>query len=163
VPRGGYRLVVAEPAVYVARVHKLVAQLRNVLGDRLRVVDVDAELCRLLRAAGRLEMAMRVQAKRGLGVDVLAAIAGDLTRAILDGLLVGAPGTTTIAINAGSLGLTGVSGHLGAIYTAAIGGRHGLVVVCVPGDHPSEHPRLNRAIRLPIQPTERPIALEEAA
>ena len=159
---GGYRLVVAEPAIYAARSRELALELRDALGDRVRVVDVDAALCAKLREAGTLEMAVRVQAARGPERDALEALAGDAMRAILDGLLGGAPETITIAINAGSLGVTGVSNYLGQIYDAARGGRYGLVVVCVPGDHPSEHARFNRRIPLPIQPTEKPMALEAA-
>ena len=159
---GGYRLVVAEPAIYAARSRELALELRDALGDRVRIVDVDAALCAKLREAGTLEMAVRVQAARGPERDALEALAGDAMRAILDGLLGGAPETITIAINAGSLGVTGVSNYLGQIYDAARGGRYGLVVVCVPGDHPSEHARLNRRIPLPIQPTEKPMALEAA-
>ncbi len=160
---GGYRLVVAEPALYVARTRELVADLRSVLHERVRVVDVDAELCRALRDAGTLAMAVRVQTARGLERNALEAIAGDAMRAILDDLLTGQPDTLTIAINAGSLGVVGVSNHLGKVYDGARGGRYGLVVVCVPGDHPNEHARLNRAIPLPIQPTEKPMALDEVA
>jgi serine/threonine protein kinase/predicted flap endonuclease-1-like 5' DNA nuclease len=159
---GGYRLVVAEPAIYASRSRDLAAELRTALGSRIRIVNVDAELCSALRKAGTLEMAMRVQSARGPERDALEAIAGDAMRTILDGLLGGALDTLTIAINAGSLGISGVSNHLGRIYDAARGGRFGLVVVCVPGDHPSEHARLNRRIPLPIQPTEKPMALEAA-
>ncbi len=160
---GGYRLVVAEPSVYASRTRALVAELNRALGPRMRVVDVDAELCRALRATGSLEMAIRVQNARGLERGALEAIAGDTMRSILDGLLSGERDTLTIAINTGSLGLVGVSNHLGAIYDAARGGRCGLIVVCVPGDHPSEHARLNRQIPLPVQPTEKPMALEAVA
>ena len=159
---GGYRLVVAEPSMYAARSRELATELRTALGDRVRVVDVDAALCEAMRRAGTLEMAIRVQQARGPERDSLEALAGDAMRAILDGLLGSAPDTMTIAINAGSLGITGVSNHLGKIYDAARGGRYGLVVVCVPGDHPSEHARLNRRIPLPIQPTEKPMAMEAA-
>jgi len=162
-PRGGYRLVVAEPAVYHARVRALVAELHGHLGARLRVVDLDATLCERLERDGTLAMAVRVQSRRGLAFDAMAAIAGPATREILDGLLEDDRERVTIATNLGSLGLTGVAGHLGAIYDAARGGRHGLVIVCVPGDHPTEHARLNRELPLPIQPTERPIALDDAA
>ncbi len=160
---GGYRLVVAEPAIYAARTRALVAELHAALGERVRVVDVDAELCRVLREAGSLPMAIRVQNARGPEPTALEAIAGDAMRHILDRLLGGERETLMIAVNAGSLGIVGVSNHLGTIYDAARGGRYGLVVVCVPGDHPSEHARLNRRIPLPIQPTEKPMALEEVA
>jgi serine/threonine protein kinase len=160
---GGYRLVVAEPAVYAARSRKLARTLTDALGDRVRVVDVDAELCRLLRERKRLEMAITVQARAGLRPDAIAPVAGDLMRGILDGLLGGAPGTLTLAINAGSLGISGATQHLGKIYDASRAGKYGLVVVCVPGDHPNDHARLNRILPLPIQPTERPIALEDVA
>lgn len=160
---GGYRLVVAEPAVYAARTRALVADLRQVLGDRLHVVDVEAELYRILRERNRLETAIRVQRAAGLREDALTAIAGEAMRSILDHLLVGGSDSVTIAINTGSLGLTGAAQHLGKIYDAARGGSHGLVIVCVPGDHPSDHAMLNRVVPLPIQPTEKPLALEGAA
>jgi serine/threonine protein kinase len=163
VQAGGYRLVVAEPAVYARGARRLVADLRSALGDRVRVVDVDAELCRRLREGNRLEMAVRAQAIAGLREDALGAIAGETMRAILDGLLGGEAGTLTIAVNAGSLGITGAAHYLGKIYDASRAGRYGLVVVCVPGDHPNEHARLNRTLPLPIQPTERPMALEDVA
>jgi serine/threonine protein kinase len=160
---GGYRLVVADPAIYAARTRALARDLQGVLGPRLRVVDVDAELHRILRERNRLDMAIRVQSIAGLREDALAALAGEATRSILDGLLDRGAGTVTLAVNTGSLGLTGAAQHLGKIYDAARGGRYGLVVVCVPGDHPNDHARLNRRVPLPIQPTERPMALDDVA
>ena len=160
---GGYRLVVAEPALYVTRTRALVADLEQVMPGRVRVVDLDAALIGALREAGSLDMAIRVQTARGPERGALEAIAAEPMRAILDGLLGGERNTVTIAINAGSLGLTGVSNHLGAIYDAARGGRYGLVVVCVPGDHPRDHARLNRRIPLPVQATEKPLALDDVA
>jgi hypothetical protein len=162
-PSGGYRLVVAEPALYVARTRALVNDLQLALPGRVRVVDLDAALIGALRQAGSLEMAIRVQAARGPERGALEAIAADTMREILNGLLGGERNTVTIATNAGSLGLTGVSNHLGAIYDAARGGRYGLVVVCVPGDHPRDHARLNRRIPLPVQATEKPLALDDVA
>jgi len=162
-PAGGYRLVVAEPALYAARSRALVADLQAALPGRVRVIDIDAALITALRTAGTLEMAIRVQSARGPERGALEAIASDAMRTILDGLLSGERNTLTVATNAGSLGLVGISNYLGTIYDAARGGRHGLVVVCVPGDHPRDHARLNRRIPLPVQPTEKPLALDEVA
>ena len=108
-------------------------------------------------------MAIRVQRAAGLRESALAAIAGEAMRDILDTLLGNASDTLTIAINTGALGLTGTAQYLGTIYDAARGGRHGLVVVCVPGSHPNDHAILNRTVPLPMQPTERPLALEDVA
>ena len=160
---GGYRLVVAVPAIFHARARALVADLRRALGDRLRVIDVEAELHRILQERSRLEMAIRVQRAAGLRESALAAIAGEAMRDILDTLLGNASDTLTIAINTGALGLTGTAQYLGTVYDAARGGRHGLVVVCVPGSHPNDHAILNRTVPLPMQPTERPLALEDVA
>lgn len=160
---GGYRLVVADPGAYSARVRALVDELRGVFADRLHVIDFDEQLCRALEETGMLETALRVQAKQGPVVGAIAPLADEAAIQILNGALAGSEGTCTVVVNTGALGLTNVAQHLGKIYDQTRGGTFGLVVVCVPGDHPREHARLNRTVALPQQPTERPIALEEVA
>lgn len=160
---GGYHLVVAEPGVYHARVRALLESLYGALQDHFRVIDFDAELCRALREAGTLETACRIQAKKGLAPGAIGPLANEAAKRILDGALGENRGVCTVIHNTGSLALTNAVQHLGKIYDQARGGRHGLIVVCVPGDHPRDHARLNRVVPLPQQPTERPIVLEEFA
>jgi len=160
--RGGYRLVTAEPGRYVMQVRALTDELRIAFGTRLQTVDFDAELLRALDAAGTLATALKVQAKRGPVVGAISPIAKLTAHRILDEMLAGVRDSCTLLVNAGGLTLADATQHLAKLYDEARGGAHGLIVVCVPGDHPREHARFNRLLPLPIQPTERPIALDAA-
>jgi hypothetical protein len=160
----GYRLVVAEPAVYARRIRGLIGDLRSAFGpDQVRVIDLDAQFCAALAREGLLEAAFEMEVAQGAQHGVLALLAKGVAVGLLDQIVQGPVVACTIITNPACLALAGAEQHLGAIYDRVRGGAHGLVVVTVPGDHPREHARLNRMIPLPHVPTSRPIALEEAA
>lgn len=160
-----FRLIVTEPAHHAKLSRQLVAALSaRIDADRVRAIDVDAALCDALEREGTLAAALRRDA-RGLTIGDLEALAGDAARTILDDAIAGDdPESVTVLYNTGGLAHTQAPGYLRSVYDRARGGGPaGLILVCIPGDHPREHARLNREIPLVVTGTETPLYLEATA
>jgi hypothetical protein len=160
-----FQLIVTEPGPHVWLARRLLQALRDAHGvDRVHAIDVDRALCEALQTKGLLSGALKRDA-RGFAFGNLETFAGAAATDILRGAMVtGRRNDITVLYNLGALAHTKSAGILRSLYEDARGGSdYGSIVVCVPGDHPREHARLNRSIPLVVTGSDPLLYLEASA
>jgi serine/threonine protein kinase len=138
---GGFRAIALQPG----DAHRLGPELRQVLAealgpDNVTLVDVDRTLIAALRATPLWPLVPRFEQAPAPNWRVLHAEAC----AALDATLADArPGRVTLLTNPSLLGTLGLESWVNGVYDRARGGRHGLVVLMLPGGVHDGRLRLN--------------------
>lgn len=158
VARGGFRVVALPPGQH----HQLSEELAGWLAAelepaRVRFVDVDHELVRAFKDAGLWADALFFDGR----ADATWGWAEPVLRAQLERVLAGArPGTVTVLARPALLGTLGLVPWLSEVYERARGGRHGLLVLALPGGVREGRIWLNDARPMPYAPDMAPVYLE---
>ena len=162
---GGFRVVALDDRNHDVIACRLAGWLDEELGDSLvfRAIDIDACLLRALRNRGLWDDAVFYD--RFVGGDAALPLdwaAADL-EAELDALFDGVgPGTVTLLVRPALLGSLGLLHWVSGFYDRARGGRHGLVVLAMPGSVRQDRVWLNHTRPFPCAPDMAPVYLEPA-
>ncbi len=159
--RGGVRVVALEPAVH----HRLSRQLADWLVDavgaeHVAVVHVDRVLVEALRAAGFWPL---VTPTEGQEEPDWSWARRELEQALDEAMVDARRGRVTVLAEPSLLGPLGLMPWLSGFYERARGGRHGLVVLAMPGGVYDNRVRLNQTWNLPYTPDMAAVYLEEGA
>lgn len=155
---GGFRVAVLDLDRHHRDADRLTAQLRARLGaERVRALDLDAVVIRALQAADLWHEALFDDARPRPDW----AIYRRPLRAALDAALHGPggpgdsaarPGVVTVLTRPALLGHMQQTRWLDGLYEAARGGRHGLIVLALPGGIRDGRLRLNERHPIPYTP-----------
>ena len=162
---GGFRVVALDDRRHDDLACRLAGWLDEELGEEVvfRAVDVDACLLRGLRDRGLWDDAVFYD--RFVGGDASLPLdwaASDL-EAELDALFDGVgPGTVTLLVRPALLGSLGLLHWVSGFYDRTRGGRHGLVVLAMPGSVREDRVWLNHTRPFPCAPDMAPVYLEPA-
>lgn len=148
---GGFRVVALPPARHHALAGRLVELLREAVGGApVRYVDVDRVLIDALKAADLWDYALAQDDQEGADWSWAAP---DLAEALDQQVAAQArPGTVTVLGQPALLGRLDLMHWLSGFYDRARGGRHGLVVLAIPGGIHDNRVRLNERYNLPYTP-----------
>jgi hypothetical protein len=156
--RGGFRVVAMPPGSAHVLGRRLALWLSQTLGaDRVRYVDVDRCITSGMKQADLWKFVPYVESKpdadwRWMGNELKAALEVEVAEA--------RPGKVTILGQPALLGPLGLMDWLGGLYDRARGGRHGLLVLAIPGGIHDGRVRLNEAWNLPYTPDMAAVYLE---
>lgn len=158
VDRGGFRVVALPPGEH----HLLGARLAGWLGeaagaDRVTLLRVDRLLLDALKASDLWKF---VPFLEGAPAPDWRMFHAELRAALDTTLDHAAPGTLTVLAEPSLLGTLGLMDWLSGFYERARGGRHGLVVLAVPGGIHDDRVRLNERYNLPYTPDMAAVYLE---
>jgi hypothetical protein len=156
--RGGFRVVTLPPG----EAHRLGRRLADWLGEtlgpgRVRYVDVDRALVQALKDADHWKFVPYLENQpaadwRWAAKELHAALEALVADAV--------PGRVTILGQPALLGPLGLMDWLGGFYERARGGRHGLVVLALPGGIHDGRVRLNERFTLACTPDMAAVYLE---
>jgi serine/threonine protein kinase len=158
--RGGFRVVALAPATHHQVARQLAGWLEQQLGaDRVEFLAVDRLLIDALKTADLWKFVPYLEARpeadwRMVRAELTAALDAAMTRA--------RPGLVTVIGQPSLLGPLGLMDWLSGFYERARGGKHGLVVLAVPGGIHADRVRLNEKYNLPYTPDMAAVYLEAA-
>lgn len=156
--RGGFRVVALAPAAHHLLARRLEAWLGDTLGaDRVQLVAVDRLVIDALKAADLWKFVPYFENRpdpdwRMFHGQVAAALDAAVAEA--------RPGRVTVLGQPSLLGPLGLMDWLSGFYERARGGKHGLVVLAVPGGIHEDRVRLNEKYNLPYTPDMAAVYLE---
>jgi serine/threonine protein kinase len=159
VDRGGFRVVALPPANHHRRSRELAGWLGQALGaGRARYVHVDRVVLDALKHADLWKFVPYLEPRpdadwRLAHAECLAGLDAAVREAV--------PGTVTVLGQPALLGTMGLMDWLSGFYERARGGRHGLIVLAVPGGIHDDRVRLNERHNLPYTPDMAAVYLEE--
>jgi serine/threonine protein kinase len=161
VARGGFRVVALPPSAH----HKLGRDLFIWLGEKLghdqvRFVPVDRLVIDALKAADLWKFVPYLEARSDADYRMFHA---ELATALDDAVRDAQPGRVTVLGQPSLLGPLGLMDWLSGFYERARGGKHGLVVLAVPGGIHEDRVRLNEKYNLPYTPDMAAVYLEAEA
>ena len=156
--RGGFRVVALAPAGH----HKLARNLAAWLGDaagteHVHFVAVDRILVEALKTSDLWKFVPYLEARADADWRMFHA---ELTAALDQAVLSSGPGRITILGQPCLLGPLGLLDWLSGFYERARGGKHGLIVLAVPGGIHQDRVRLNEKYNLPYTPDMAAVYLE---
>jgi hypothetical protein len=159
VERGGFRVVALPPASHHRRSRELAEWLGQELGaGRARYVHVDRVVLDALKHADLWKFVPYLEPRadadwRLAHAECLEGLDAAVREAV--------PGTVTVLGQPALLGTMGLMDWLSGFYERARGGRHGLIVLAVPGGIHDDRVRLNERHNLPYTPDMAAVYLEE--
>lgn len=161
IDRGGFRVVALAPAVHHILARRLHAWLGEVVGgERVQFVPVDRLVIDALKAADLWKYVPYLEPRPDADWRMFhAEVAAALDAAVADAR----PGIMTMLGQPSLLGPLGLMDWLSGFYERARGGKHGLIVLAVPGGIHEDRVRLNEKYNLPYTPDMAAIYLEAAA
>jgi|GEM_PF-2113817 len=158
--RGGFRVVALPPAAH----HKLARRLAGWLEQRLApeqvgFVPIDRLVIDALKASDLWKFVPYLEARVDADWRMFHA---ELAAALDDAVRDARPGRVTVLGQPSLLGPLGLMDWLSGFYERARGGRHGLIVLAVPGGIHEDRVRLNEKYNLPYTPDMAAVYLEGA-
>jgi serine/threonine protein kinase len=159
--RGGFRVVALPPGTHHALARKLAHWLAEKLGaDKVRFIAVDRLLIDALKASELWKFVPYLEANPNADWCMFhAELSAALDAAVRDAQ----PGRVTVLGQPSLLGPLGLMDWLSGFYERARGGKHGLVVLAVPGGIHEDRVRLNEKYNLPYTPDMAAVYLEAEA
>jgi hypothetical protein len=153
--RGGFRVVAMPPGVAHRLGRELAGWLAAELGEeRVSYIDLDRALIEGIKAAELWDFIPGFEGEAGADWSWLR----DPARTALDASLSELrPGMVTVLGKPALIGTLGLMDWLSGLYERARGGRHGLLVLAVPGGVHEERVRLNERYNLPCTPDMAPV------
>jgi len=161
IARGGFRVVALAPGAH----HTLARDLARWLGenvgvDNVHFVAVDRLVIDALKASDLWKFVPYLEGRsdvdwRMFHAELAAALDGAVREA--------QPGQVTVLGQPSLLGPLGLMDWLSGFYERARGGKHGLVVLAVPGGIHEDRVRLNEKYNLPYTPDMAAVYLETEA
>jgi len=162
VDRGGFRVVALAPAVHHALGRRLAGWLGEKLGaERVQFIAVDRLVIDALKASDLWKFVPYLEA-RGADAD-WRMFHAELAAALDDAVRHAQTGRVTVLGQPSLLGPLGLMDWLSGFYERARGGKHGLVVLAVPGGIHEDRVRLNEKYNLPYTPDMAAVYLEAEA
>lgn len=158
IDRGGFRVVALGPSARPRVARLLGTWLGEAVGaERVHFVPVDRLVIDALKAADLWKFVPYLEARADADWRMFhAEIAAALDGAVRDAR----PGTITVLGQPSLLGPLGLMDWLSGFYERARGGKHGLVVLVVPGGIHEDRVRLNEKYNLPYTPDMTAVYLE---
>lgn len=158
VARGGFRVVALSPAKHHRLAHRLSDWLRDRLGqDVVELVSIDRLLIDTLKAHDLWKFVPYLETNPQADYRMFHA---ELAAALDQAVTTARPGRVTVLGQPTLLGPLGLMDWLSGFYERARGGRHGLVVLAVPGGIHEDRVRLNEKFNLPYTPDMAAVYLE---
>jgi serine/threonine protein kinase len=150
VDRGGFRVVALAPASHHLLGRRLAGWLVEHLGpERVSFVAVDRLVLDALKAADLWKFVPYLEPRHDADFRMFhAELATALDAAVHDAR----PGRVTVLGQPSLLGPLGLMDWLSGFYERARGGKHGLIVLAVPGGIHEDRVRLNEKYNLPYTP-----------
>jgi hypothetical protein len=160
IDRGGFRVVALSPTQH----HRLARQLaawfgESVGAERVHFVAVDRLLIEAMKTADLWKFVPFLEVRAEADWRMFHA---ELTAALDDAVKGAKAGTITVLGQPSLLGTLGLMSWLSGFYERARGGKHGLVVLAVPGGIHEDRVRLNEKYNLPYTPDMAAVYLESA-
>ncbi|MBN2195250.1 MAG: protein kinase [Polyangiaceae bacterium] len=161
VARGGFRVVALAPSVHHALGRRLAAWLGESVGaEHVRFVPIDRLVIDALKAHDLWKFVPYLEARTDADWRMFHA---ELAAALDDALRDAHPGSVTVLGNPSLLGPLGLMDWLSGFYEKSRGGKHGLIVLAVPGGIHEDRVRLNEKYNLPYTPDMAAVYLEATA
>ncbi len=155
---GGVRVVAMPPGRHHRLSRRLHGWLAEALGaERVDYVHVDRALVEALQDSGEWEY---VPFYEGKDAPDWSWAAGTCEVALDRAVEAAAPGRVTVLAQPSLLGTLELTSWLSGFYERARGGRHGLVVLAIPGGVHDNRVRLNERYSLPYTPDMAAVYLE---
>jgi serine/threonine protein kinase len=160
VERGGFRVVALAPAAHHLLARRLADWLASIVSpERVQLLALDKLVIDALKAADLWKFVPYLEARPGGDWQMFHAdVAAALDAAVRDAQ----PGRVTVLGQPSLLGPLGLMDWLSGFYERARGGKHGLVVLAVPGGIHQDRVRLNEKYNLPYTPDMAAVYLEES-
>ncbi|MGA3123998.1 MAG: protein kinase [Polyangiaceae bacterium] len=161
VDRGGFRVIALTPAAHHTLGRRLAGWLADKLGgERVQLVAIDRLVLDALKASDLWKFVPYLEAREDADWRMFhAELAAALDRAVRDAK----PGHITVLAQPSLLGPLGLMDWLSGFYERARGGKHGLIVLAVPGGIHEDRVRLNEKYNLPYTPDMAAVYVEAEA
>ena len=161
VARGGFRVVALAPGSHHALGRRLAAWLGDKLGsEQVRFVPIDRLVIDALKASDLWKFVPYLEGRVDADWRMFHT---ELAAALDNAVRIAQPGTVTVLGQPSLLGPLGLMDWLSGFYEKARGGKHGLVVLAVPGGIHEDRVRLNEKYNLPYTPDMAAVYLEAEA
>jgi serine/threonine protein kinase len=158
VDRGGFRVVALTPAAHHTLARRLTGWLADTLGaERVQFVPVDRLVIDALKAGDLWKFVPYLEARPDADWRLFHA---ELAAALDDAVRDARPGRITVIGQPSLLGPLGLMDWLSGFYERARGGKHGLIVLAVPGGIHEDRVCLNEKYNLPYTPDMTAVYLE---
>ena len=159
--RGGFRVVALSPASHHTLARNLAGWLEAEVGtENVHFAPVDRLILEALKTTDLWKFVPYLEARTDSDWRMFHA---ELATALDQAVSEGRPGRITVLGQPSLLGPLGLLDWLSGFYERARGGKHGLIVLAVPGGIHQDRVRLNEKYNLPYTPDMAAVYLEAEA